>query len=77
MMQHMVMKHGDQFDSFYDHMSYPATLHRTSCTATNCGINGNYSASSGKLVQVNRNCFVSFFCNFFLDSLAETRNTGM
>ena len=37
MMQHMVMKHGDQFSSYYDHMVYPATLYGSLCSGDKCG----------------------------------------
>ena len=49
----MVMKHGDQYESFYDHMTYPVNLFRTCCSLEDCGPNGKYLASSQALVQVN------------------------
>ena len=36
MMQHMVMKHGDQFSSYYDHMVYPQTLYGSICSNKKC-----------------------------------------
>ena len=51
-MQHMVMKHGDQYESFYDHMTYPLNLYRTSCTLQDCGSNGKYLASNNTLIEV-------------------------
>ena len=36
MMQHMVMKHGDQFSSYYDHMVYPTTLYGSICSGKKC-----------------------------------------
>jgi len=44
MMQHMVMKHGDQYDSFYEHMTYPERLYRTACTGPDCVNNGKLLA---------------------------------
>ena len=40
MMQHMVMKHGDQFSSYYDHMIYPSTLFGSICSNTTCSDSG-------------------------------------
>ena len=40
MMQHMVMKHGDQFSSYYDHMIYPSTLYGSICSNTTCSDSG-------------------------------------
>jgi len=48
MMQHMVMKHGDQFESFYDHMTYPTLLYRSGCTAATCGTDGKFIAPTSE-----------------------------
>jgi len=40
MMQHMVMKHGDQFSSYYDHMVYPVTLWGALCSDPACTTKG-------------------------------------
>ena len=40
MMQHMVMKHGDQFSSYYDHMVYPVTLFGSVCSSSACTDSG-------------------------------------
>ena len=44
MMQHMVMKHGDQFSSYYDHMVYPVTLYGSMCSGSKCGDAGMVTA---------------------------------
>lgn len=36
MTAHMVLRHGDQVDSYYDHMVYPVTLYGASCSAAAC-----------------------------------------
>lgn len=52
-MQHMVMKHGNQYESFYDHMTYPVDLYRTCCSVGDCGSNGKYLNADPMLVQVD------------------------
>ena len=49
----MVMKHGNQFESFYDHMTYPVDLYRTLCSVGDCGSNGKYLSADPLLVQVD------------------------
>ena len=44
MLQHMVMKHGDQFSSYYDHIVYPATLYGSICSGGKCGEAGMVTA---------------------------------
>eukprot|EP00092_Neocalanus_flemingeri_P085176 GFUD01107133.1.p1 GENE.GFUD01107133.1~~GFUD01107133.1.p1 ORF type:complete len:1924 (+),score=566.33 GFUD01107133.1:661-5772(+) len=44
MMQHMVMKHGDQFSSYYDHMVYPLTLYGSLCSGKDCSTTGKVIA---------------------------------
>ena len=44
MLQHMVMKHGDQFSSYYDHIVYPVTLYGSVCSASGCGDAGLVTA---------------------------------
>ena len=49
----MVMKHGNQYESFYDHMTYPVDLYRTCCSVGDCGSNGKYLSADPLLVQVD------------------------
>ena len=44
MLQHMVMKHGDQFSSYYDHIVYPTTLYGSICSGSKCGEAGMVTA---------------------------------
>ena len=44
MLQHMVMKHGDQFSSYYDHIVYPVTLYGSVCSGGKCGEAGMVTA---------------------------------
>ena len=48
----MVMKHGDQYDSFYEHMTYPERLYRTACTGPDCVNNGKLLAPTEDRIKV-------------------------
>ncbi len=52
MMQHMVMKHGSQFDSYFEHITYPLTLYSGACSAALCSTAGKYLAYSPELAKV-------------------------
>merc|ERR1712013_638739 len=58
MMQHMVMKHGDQFDSYYDHMVYPITMYGSLCSGKDCSEKGKVmafdAATIGKHLRVHQ-----------------------
>jgi len=58
MMQHMVMKHGDQFSSYYDHMIYPTTLFGSLCSNSDCSDSGLVlafdAATIGKHLRVHQ-----------------------
>jgi len=60
MMQHMVMKHGDQFSSYYDHMVYPTTLYGSICSGKKCAEMGTGmvtafdAATIGKHLRVHQ-----------------------
>jgi hypothetical protein len=52
MMQHMVMKHGSQFDSYFEHITYPLTLYSGVCSGAACATAGRYAAYSAALAKV-------------------------
>jgi hypothetical protein len=52
MMQHMVMKHGSQFDSYFEHITYPLTLYSGVCSGAACTTAGRYAAYSAALAKV-------------------------
>jgi hypothetical protein len=54
MMQHMVMKHGSQFDSYFEHITYPLTLYSGSCSSSSCSSSGKYLAYSQDLAKVTQ-----------------------
>jgi len=58
MMQHMVMKHGDQFSSYFDHMVYPLTLYGSLCSGKECNTTGKVvafdAATIGKHLRVHQ-----------------------
>merc|ERR1719186_784813 len=58
MMQHMVMKHGDQFSSYYDHMVYPLTLYGSLCSGKDCSTSSLViafdAATIGKHLRVHQ-----------------------
>jgi len=58
MMQHMVMKHGNQYDSYYDHMVYPITMYGSICSGKDCSIKGRVmafdAATIGKHLRVHQ-----------------------
>lgn len=58
MMQHMVMKHGDQFSSYYDYMVYPVTMYGSLCSGTDCSVKGKVlafdAATIGKHLRVHQ-----------------------
>jgi len=70
MMQHMVMKHGDQFDSYYDHMVYPVTMYGSQCSGKDCAVKGKVTAfdaaTIGKHLRVHQDAggdeVGEFFC---------------
>jgi len=56
---HMVMKHGDQFSSYYDHMIYPLTLYGSLCSKTDCAMTGGKvlafdAATIGKHLRIHQ-----------------------
>ena len=50
MMQHMVMKHGDQFSSYYDHIVYPVTLYGSLCSGKECNEKGKVLAFDAAII---------------------------
>jgi len=53
MMQHMVMKHGNEYDSFYEHMTYPVNLYRSVCADAGCGKAGALIAPTPVRIQAH------------------------
>lgn len=55
---HMVLKHGDQVDSYYDHMVYPLTLYGSLCSGKDCSVTGKVlafdAAAIGKHLRQHR-----------------------
>ena len=63
----MVMKHGSQFDSYFEHITYPLTLYSGACSASSCSAEGKYLAHSPALAKVMTEC------NYYLQNAAEKR----
>ena len=74
MTSHMVMKHGEEVDSYYDHMIYPLTLYGSLCSNKECETKGGKvlafdAATIGVSIEhcADRNCL---FC--FVETLEES-----
>ncbi len=67
-MQHMVMKHGSQFDSYFEHITYPLTLYSGVCSGAACATAGRYAAYSAALAKVQ-----PVWCFFFKENYTGLR----
>jgi len=51
MMSHMVLKHGNDFSSYYDHIIYPKSLGWMRCMVAGCETRGRFSAYNRDLLK--------------------------
>ena len=49
---HMVLKHGDMVDSYYQHMLYPTTLYGSLCSGKDCEATGKVVAFDAVAIGV-------------------------
>ena len=54
MMSHMVLKHGNEFSSYYDHIIYPKSLGWMRCMVAGCETRGRFSAYNRDLLKVRK-----------------------